>query len=162
MTAIVFLILRILLTISLYAFLLVMFFTLWNDIKQQGKLLSNRRIPTISFSINSSDGKVRKLFFDTNEVTIGRESSCDCQLDDETVSSYHARLKYHHNQWWLDDLGSTNGTLINEQLLSTPIVVISGDEIKCGNHNLLVEISSENLHNTTTKNPIGGNGENNG
>jgi pSer/pThr/pTyr-binding forkhead associated (FHA) protein len=162
MTAIVFLILRILLSLSLYAFLLLMFFTLWNDIKQQGKLLSNRKIPAISFKISSTEGLENKFFIDKDEVTIGRESSCDCQLDDETVSSYHARLKYHHNQWWLEDLGSTNGTSINEQLVSTPIVVISGDGIKCGKHTIMIEISRENLHNTTTMNTNGENGEFNG
>ena len=162
MTAIVFLILRILLSLSLYAFLMVMFITLWKDIKQQGKLLSNRKIPTISFRISASEGPVRKLFYDTDEVTIGRDASCACQLDDEVVSSNHARVKYHHNQWWLEDLSSTNGTLINEQLVSTPIVVINGDEIKCGKYTIMIDISGEDLHNSTTMNIIGGNGEING
>jgi pSer/pThr/pTyr-binding forkhead associated (FHA) protein len=52
---------------------------------------------------------------------------------DEVVSAQHARLTYHHGQWWLEDLSSTNGTFLNGSKLSTPAVVITDDEFKCGN-----------------------------
>jgi pSer/pThr/pTyr-binding forkhead associated (FHA) protein len=52
---------------------------------------------------------------------------------DEALSAHHARLAHHHGQWWLEDLNSTNGTLLNRERLTTPAVVITGDEFKCGN-----------------------------
>jgi pSer/pThr/pTyr-binding forkhead associated (FHA) protein len=52
---------------------------------------------------------------------------------DEAMSAHHARVTFHHSQWWLEDLNSTNGILLNQQKLTTPAVVISGDEFKCGN-----------------------------
>lgn len=161
MTAIIFLILRILLSLSLYAFLMMMFFTLWNDIRQQGNWVSKRKVPVISLSIQALDFPLRILHFDTDEVTIGRDPSCSCCLEDENVSNHHARLKYHHNQWWLEDLGSTNGTLINQHPVSTPIVVISGDEIECGKHILTIEISGNSLHNSVSSKANIGDGENN-
>jgi pSer/pThr/pTyr-binding forkhead associated (FHA) protein len=70
---------------------------------------------------------------------------CDIPLPDETVSARHARLTYHHGQWWLEDLGSTNGTHLNDELLSVPTVLTSGDEIRCGNSRLVVDLAIEML-----------------
>jgi pSer/pThr/pTyr-binding forkhead associated (FHA) protein len=156
MTAIIFLILRVLISICLYAFLLVVFINLWNDTRQQGIRISNRKIPSISLNIRVADRSIRQLNFDSEVVSIGRDPSNDCHLDDENVSNDHARLKYHHSQWWLEDLGSTNGTFINEHPVSIPVVIISGDEITCGNHTIVIEIGSD-----ITENPqkgIPGNG----
>jgi pSer/pThr/pTyr-binding forkhead associated (FHA) protein len=161
MTATIFLILRILLSISLYAFILVLFYLLWKENWRQGIWLSRRKIPSISLTIQTIDSPARIRHFDTEEVTIGRESTCECRLDDENVSNHHARLKYHHTQWWLEDLGSTNGTLINNQPLSTPVVVISGDEINCGKHTLTIKISAESPGKLTLKNASKVNGDDN-
>jgi len=37
------------------------------------------------------------------DVLIGRDIACNCCLDDLTVSAQHARLSYHHGQWWVED-----------------------------------------------------------
>jgi len=102
----------------------------------------------LNLSIRAANVPVRNLFFEIDEVTIGRDPSCGCRLDDDNVSNYHARLKYHHTQWWLEDLGSTNGTLINDQPVTTPIVIVSGDEVACGKHIITIEISGEGLNNS--------------
>lgn len=143
MTAIVFLVLRILISICLYAFLVVIFVHLWKDIRQQSERISNLKIPSVKLSVRVAEKSIRPLIFDKEEVTIGRDPTCDCQLDDETVSNVHAKLKYHHLQWWLEDNGSTNGTWINNHPVNTPVVVISGDEITCGKHTIEVEIAGE-------------------
>ncbi|HQU36847.1 MAG TPA: FHA domain-containing protein, partial [Anaerolineales bacterium] len=68
---------------------------------------------------------------------------CDVSLMDETLSAQHARITYHHRQWWLEDLNSTNGTSLNENPLTTPTVVISEDEFKCGNVSFVIRIDTE-------------------
>ncbi|OGN75963.1 MAG: hypothetical protein A2X25_02140 [Chloroflexi bacterium GWB2_49_20] len=161
MTAVIFLILRILLSISLYVFILVLFYLLWKDNRQQGIWLSKRKIPSISLTIQTSDAPTRVQHFNSEEVTIGRDSTCECRLDDENVSNHHARLKYHHTQWWLEDLGSTNGTFINGQPVSTPLVVISEDEIRCGKNIITITISGDTFNNLMVKDPIKDIGENN-
>lgn len=143
MTAIIFLVLRILLSVSLYAFLLVLFYYLWTENMRQGNWLSNRKIPTITLAIKAIDSPNRIRYFESDEVLIGRDAKCDVQLKDENVSNHHARLRFHHSQWWLEDLGSKNGTLINDRTLITPIAIISGDEIICGLHTLTITISGE-------------------
>ena len=124
--------LRLLLTVSLYAFLVWAFTNLWRDIKLQSALLAARRIPPISLTLSIAGQIAHSRRFIQAEVTIGRDPACECPVDDEAVSARHARLSYHHNQWWLEDLDSTNGTLLNQEKLAIPTVVISGDEFHCG------------------------------
>jgi pSer/pThr/pTyr-binding forkhead associated (FHA) protein len=73
-----------------------------------------------------------KLSFNQPEVIIGRSASCDVILEDKTVSGRHARLAYHHGQWWLEDLGSTNGTFLNGEPVSAAVVLTHGDQLRCG------------------------------
>jgi len=124
--------LRLLLTASLYAFLAWAFVSLWRDLKLQGTLLSLRKVPPISLSISRAGQAPQVCHFIQAEVTVGRDPACECPIEDAVASARHARLSYHHNQWWLEDLSSTNGTLLNQERLTLPTVVISGDEFRCG------------------------------
>jgi pSer/pThr/pTyr-binding forkhead associated (FHA) protein len=138
-------ILRLLLTISLYAFLAWAFTNLWRDIKLQSALLAARRIPPISLTLNPAGQLASIRRFIQAEVTIGRDPACECPVDDEAVSARHARLSYHHNQWWLEDLDSTNGTLLNQEKLGLPTVVISGDGFRCGGTLFTVSLAGDLL-----------------
>ncbi|MFH1524645.1 MAG: FHA domain-containing protein [Chloroflexota bacterium] len=134
--------LRLLLTVSLYAFLAWAFVTLWRDIKSQSVLLTNRKVPPISLTIASVGLEPRVKYFTRAEVTVGRDPTCECPIEDSSTSVRHARLSYHHNQWWLEDLGSTNGTLLNQEKLTVPTVVISGDEFRCGETRFTVTLAA--------------------
>ena len=111
------LVLRVMLAVSLYAFLGWAFISLWRDIRQQGELLSTRKIPSISLIINHGLPGSRVRHFSFPEVNIGRDPACECPVEDEAISARHARLSYHNNQRWLEDLNSTNGTLLNLSLI---------------------------------------------
>lgn len=128
MSGIVFLLLRILAALALFAFLGFVLWTLWRDMRQQEEVLAARRLPPIRLSLG--DGSQRR--FTTPEVVIGRDPACEMPLDDPTVSNNHARLSYHHGQWWLEDLHSTNGTFLNGEPVSIPLVVTGGDVLRCG------------------------------
>ncbi len=66
--------------------------------------LTARKIPPISLTLTLT-GQVSQIRrFIQAEVTIGRDPACECPVADEAVSARHARLSYHHNQWWLEDL----------------------------------------------------------
>ena len=137
--------LRLLLAVSLYAFLGWAFISLWRDIKQQGALLATRNVPPISLSIARGGPAPQVRHFVQPEVTIGRDPACECPVDDEAISARHARLSFHHSQWWLEDLGSTNGTLLNQEKLAMPTVVISDDEFKCGEARFLISLAGDIL-----------------
>jgi pSer/pThr/pTyr-binding forkhead associated (FHA) protein len=141
MSGTIFLALRILLTISLYAFLILALMLLWRTVKQQGQVLTFRRTPPITISLQQPELPIETKRYMQPEVVIGRDPSCECSVNHETVSARHARLSYHHGQWWLEDLKSKNGTRLNRERLETPAVVVNGDEIGCGNITLIIHLA---------------------
>jgi pSer/pThr/pTyr-binding forkhead associated (FHA) protein len=141
MTGEVLLALRLLLGVSLFAFLGFVLWLLWNDLHVQAGLLASRKVPPINLLLTTVDGSPQVLGFNKAEITIGRDPACECLISDEAVSTHHARLSYHHAQWWLEDLNSKNGTKLNEENLTGPTVVISGDSIQCGHTAITVVIN---------------------
>jgi len=142
MTATLVLGLRVGLAIILYYFLWRVFQTLRQDLTQQGKILSNQKKPEIHIKTKMDDGNEANYHFRQTEVTIGRGPQCAISIKDDALSASHARMSFHHAQWWLEDLGSRNGTFLNEDPITTPTVVISGDQFKCGNSILTLQIDS--------------------
>jgi FHA domain len=65
-------------------------------------------------------------------TVIGRDSASDIVVDDAFVSARHSEIRYAHGQWWLSDLGSSNGTLLNGELVRAVVVVRHGDVLQCG------------------------------
>ncbi len=63
---------------------------------------------------------------------IGRGLRNTVSLDDEFLSAEHALLSWREGRWWLEDLGSTNGTFLNGSRVTTPVPVVSGDLIEVG------------------------------
>jgi pSer/pThr/pTyr-binding forkhead associated (FHA) protein len=133
MIATLVLLLRFVLAIALYAFLGWALWNLLRELKQQGDKLATQKKPGITLSIKSDQGKESERQFSQPQIMIGRDTKCDLSMTDEALSAHHARLTYHHGQWWLEDLNSTNGTFLNREKLTTPAVVITGDHFKCGN-----------------------------
>jgi len=67
------------------------------------------------------------------EVTVGRSPGCAVALEDDTfASSIHARVFQRNNDLWLEDLGSTNGTYLNQERVDGPARLQRGDKIKVG------------------------------
>jgi pSer/pThr/pTyr-binding forkhead associated (FHA) protein len=145
MIATVVLVLRIALTIALYIFLAWALSTVLQDLRQQGTRISTQKKPGITILVKYMQGIESQRFFTKNEIVIGRDTHCDLSMMDETMSAHHARLVHHHGQWWLEDLNSTNGTYLGGQKLTTPAVIITGDEFKCGNtfFNIRVEVDDK-------------------
>lgn len=139
MSGILILALRMLLALSLYVFLGWALYTIWRELRLQSMQISSRQVPEITLTLLDADSETPRSYT-IPEIIIGRDPNCECPIPAETVSLHHARLSYHHNQWWLEDLQSTNGTFINDERVTTPTVLISGDELRCGQFNLLVTI----------------------
>ncbi len=62
-------------------------------------------------------------------LVIGRDAECDIVIPDRQVSRQHARITKSINGVILEDLGSKNGTFLNNQALSEPVKLIEADEI---------------------------------
>jgi pSer/pThr/pTyr-binding forkhead associated (FHA) protein len=68
----------------------------------------------------------------TEPVVIGRGSDCQIRLDDDYSSTRHARLFQADNEWWVEDLGSTNGTYLDGQRVTRPVPAEVGGSIRIG------------------------------
>ncbi len=132
--------LRLVLALALYTFLVWALLTIWRELKQQSELQAARQVaPIVLLRQDMEETESRQ--FASAEVLLGRDSACDCQVEDKTVSAEHARLSYHHSQWWIEDLQSRNGTYLNQAAVSAPVVVAFGDEIRLGQVIFLVQIA---------------------
>ncbi|MBN1304133.1 MAG: FHA domain-containing protein [Anaerolineales bacterium] len=143
--------LRILLTLSLISLLGWMYYSIWQNVRQQGEILASRKVPGINIEIRQKDSLPIARLFTQPEIVIGREPNSDILLTEETASARHARLNYHHSQWWLEDLDSKNGTILNSNKLTTPTVIISNDEIICGKTTLTIRLQSDSSVTTTQR-----------
>ncbi|MFP4321662.1 MAG: FHA domain-containing protein [Anaerolineales bacterium] len=67
--------------------------------------------------------------------TIGRARECNLVIDSPDVSRLHAQFEFDHQQVYITDLGSTNGTFLNNHPLDAhkPLRLRAGDEINIGN-----------------------------
>lgn len=65
------------------------------------------------------------------KITVGRLPDNSIQLDDGSISSHHAEIVFENGQYHLHDLGSTNGTFVNEEQV-TDVILKHGDEVKFG------------------------------
>lgn len=136
--------LRIGAAVALYAFLGWIVLLMWRSLRQEAAFLSTRKTAPLFLGLESADLGNKTLHFTGGDVSIGRDPDCECALDDATISARHARMTFHHNQWWVEDLDSRNGTSLNGELLTTPTIVVNGDTIKCG-QTILKVILDENF-----------------
>jgi pSer/pThr/pTyr-binding forkhead associated (FHA) protein len=65
-------------------------------------------------------------------VLIGRGSDAAIRLDDDYVSTRHARIAASGDQWFVEDLGSTNGTYIGTVRISQPTTLTLGTQVRIG------------------------------
>jgi hypothetical protein len=66
------------------------------------------------------------------EAVLGREEETDISVRDPEVSRRHARISWQSGSHYVEDLGSTNGTFLNGNLVTSPQPLRSGDTIGIG------------------------------
>lgn len=72
---------------------------------------------------------------DQDSALIGRAEDSDIQIADQSVSRRHAQIVKRGDEWWVTDLGSTNHTFVNGDLIKERRL-ISGDTVRVGNVDL--------------------------
>ena len=86
--------------------------------------------------IRSGGGRVGESFpLERDRMTIGRRPDSDVFLDDVTVSRDHALLVRRNGDFYLDDLGSLNGTYVNRRRIESHRLA-DGDELQVGKYKL--------------------------
>jgi pSer/pThr/pTyr-binding forkhead associated (FHA) protein len=72
-------------------------------------------------------------------VLIGRGTDCQLILDDDYSSTHHARITLTTNGYQVEDLGSTNGTFVNNQQIAVPTAFGLADTLRIGRTLMSVE-----------------------
>ena len=119
---------RILLVILLYLFL-------YAAMRSGIGLVRGQRRDTAIWAVDIEKGskKLRGLHVDIlGPVIIGRSPSSDIVVDEPYVSATHARFTLQGPALVLEDLGSTNGTTVNDHLIAQPVTLRDGDEVQIG------------------------------
>jgi pSer/pThr/pTyr-binding forkhead associated (FHA) protein len=83
----------------------------------------NKGVPGRAVIVEGPDAGRQIPLQEGTQVTFGRGASCNAPLSDEYISTQHARLRFQDGRWFVEDLGSTNGTYIGNQQIkrATPV-----------------------------------------
>lgn len=108
---------------------------MYKDIKNGGKKTrENRKAFGLEVVSAGNNSNLRKggVIPVRGEITIGRKNDNLLILDDPYASSHHARVYIKNNDCILEDLSSTNGTLLNGEKIKGREYLNAGDEIRIG------------------------------
>lgn len=75
------------------------------------------------------------------ETVVGRDLGCTLRFNDPAVSRRHLRFIRRQDEVFVEDLGSSNGTLLNGRSVAAPLRIVDGDTIKVGTRMLTVRIA---------------------
>ena len=88
--------------------------------------------PPTQLVVRAENGKKLSSHNLKEPLQIGRAEACHVRLDDRYSSQFHARLYPKDGTWFLEDLGSTNGTYLNRQRVQGTHELHAGDQIRIG------------------------------
>lgn len=80
--------------------------------------------------------KGTELSLGNTTVLVGRVAGAALRLDDDYTSTRHARIFPKGPEWWIEDLGSTNGTYVDNQKISQPVRLRPGVQVRVGRSTL--------------------------
>lgn len=91
--------------------------------------------------VNRAPGHAPGMIYDLDgDVTLGRGPQARIRLEDPYASSLHARIFAEGGILAVEDLGSTNGTYLNEELLEGPRPLHPGDRLRIGESEFTFEV----------------------
>jgi pSer/pThr/pTyr-binding forkhead associated (FHA) protein len=139
---------RLLLALLLLGFLGSVLYFIWKDLRvatAQYEQIPSARLLLMSESEPVSDHPLAPINL------VGRAADNSLCLADSSVSAHHARLSFQGGQWWLEDLGSRNGTFVNDLQADSPLVVTHGDRIGFGRLIFRLEVGPRGEGRTTDR-----------
>ncbi|GGF47461.1 FHA domain-containing protein [Marmoricola endophyticus] len=100
--------------------------------KRQPKAARPRRGDPRSVVIVQGDNRGEVISLELAPLLIGRGSDAAIRLDDDYVSTRHARIATDQTQWYVEDLGSTNGTYVGSTRITQPTTLTLGSQVRIG------------------------------
>ena len=90
--------------------------------------------PRLAVQVTIVEGANRgeTVSLDHAPLLIGRGNDAAIRLDDDYVSTRHARIAANRDQWYVEDLGSTNGTYVGTTRITQPTTLTLGTQVRIG------------------------------
>lgn len=92
---------------------------------------STRGVPT-KLQVVSGPNAGQSVPLSDQPILLGRGTDASIRLDDDYVSTRHARFATNGEQWFVEDVGSTNGTYLGSQRVTSPVPVGVGIQVRLG------------------------------
>jgi hypothetical protein len=134
-TEIIILLLRLTVVIILYLFLWQVLVVIWRDLRRPtaGEAEQSRPLGKLLLVSSGDTSYQPGHSFALHRLTrIGRGSDNSVVLDDGFTSTSHAELRYQDGSWWVLDLGSRNGSWINDKRVRGQAPIRYGDVLTIG------------------------------
>ncbi len=96
------------------------------------KAPSKRRGSPTKVAVTQGSNTGITVPLDHAPILIGRGNDAAIRLDDDYVSTRHARIAASGDQWFVEDLGSTNGTYIGSVRITQPTTIALGTQVRIG------------------------------
>ncbi|HJP65836.1 MAG TPA: FHA domain-containing protein [Actinomycetota bacterium] len=140
------------LTVLKVVFLALLYFFIWRAVRSVTADLRGRKAaapaprtrpeavrqsarakpPKLLVVLNEKGGKIASHQLDGDQLQIGRAEACQVHVDDTYASQFHARIYRRDGSWYIEDLGSTNGTYLNQRRITSPAELRAGDRLRVG------------------------------
>ena len=137
------------LSVLKYSLLVLLYFFIYRAVRSVASELAGRaserraqpsgraaatkgRRPPSAVVVHAGDGAKARTIKLSGPVEIGRADSSTITVEDTYVSQHHARLYSRDGAWYVEDLGSTNGTFLNDRRVAQPAEVHAGDVVRVG------------------------------
>ena len=91
----------------------------------------SRGVPT-KLQVVSGPNAGQSVPLSDQPILLGRGTDASIRLDDDYVSTRHARFATNGEQWFVEDVGSTNGTYLGSQRITSPVPVGLGIQVRLG------------------------------
>ncbi len=135
-------------TLIIYFFIFGVIRLIYLDVKKMSRFenesvnvsgLETAELKTLHIR-NVSNPDIKKRYMIYGKALVGRNKSCDIVLREKYISGEHARIWFEKGEWYLEDLGSRNGTYINGQRIRNTVILDARDEITFGELEFLFEL----------------------
>lgn len=132
-------VLRLLFLAMLYGFLWLVVRALIRDLRAAAREPTRELGRLVVVASPSGEPPAGSAFALDAITSMGRDVNNSIVLDDEFVSATHAALTYRGRAWYVEDLGSTNGTFVNGSQVDGLAPIAFGDEVQVGQVRLRLE-----------------------
>jgi pSer/pThr/pTyr-binding forkhead associated (FHA) protein len=124
------LVLRVALIALLYAFVALTFYIIWRGLRQHAR--EDDQVYQQAVLTIETESTPEQQFTLRPVTAIGRTADNHLVIEDPFASANHAMVVWRENSWWIEDLSSHNGTYLNDERVSEPKALASGDRIRVG------------------------------